>query len=129
MVDRPLEVTYCSQDILDQFFSSSSHLLENYFEVCDSFKSALEHSSNTDSPLLDFKPLWAIRRSLQQQFQRGNKCVQIVVKSAHMVNKLNTSDEDDVDEGNINDEEGENIREDEGDKHRTMGYIKCKPSI
>jgi len=46
-----------------------------------------------------------------------------------MVNKLNTSDDDDVDEGNINDEEGENIREEEGDKHRAMGYIKCKPSI
>jgi len=33
------------------------------------------------------------------------------------------------DEGNINDEEGENIEEEEHGRNATTSYIKCKPSI
>lgn len=35
---------------------------------------------------------------------------------------------DDI-EGNIHDEEGENIRDEENGRLHTMSYIKCKPSI
>ena len=70
MIDRQVEVTYCPQDILDTLLCQQSSLVQKYFEANETI-SALDSigrdtNQQTGINIIDFKPLWAIRKSLKQ---------------------------------------------------------------
>lgn len=70
--DRPVLLTFCASDIVNVLMSSDSNgLLQKYAAVAQSYFSnpmlgfSASHKSQP-SAIVDFKPIWAIRRAMDQ---------------------------------------------------------------
>lgn len=132
LVDRPVEVTYCVKDVIDVLLTNHGSMLCQYFSAfkrINCLNAIGSVAKNKQVKIIDFKPLWAIRRSMQQQTQKylEKQSARLRPRKGQRIEV----DSDQDDQGNILDEheEGENIREEEADRQNTLSYIKCKPSI
>jgi hypothetical protein len=114
LVDRPLEVTYCAQDILDVLLAKDCGLIQSFYSATAGIlrqQSIGSTSDNEQFQIIDFKPLWAIRQSLKWQLAKPlRRPPKIPLKKKRQAQ--NGSD----DEGNIDEEEGENIVDEEAER-------------
>lgn len=74
-MNRPVELTYCAQDILDVLLHQHGVMVQQYVNVGQKVMRESIFAEKTPTAgygggILDFKPLWAIRRSMQQQKSR-----------------------------------------------------------
>ena len=67
LVDCPIEVTYCPNDVIDVLLGQHCSLIQKYFNACETIKQMAEIGSHKEPELNipDFKPIWVIRRSIK----------------------------------------------------------------
>ena len=64
-VDRTLELTYCVSDILDVLITPKNGVAHTYVKMLHQYLNESGKSENASGVVLsDFKPLWAIKRSM-----------------------------------------------------------------
>lgn len=71
LVDSHVEVTYCPSDVIDILMGNNSMLLQKYFSLYEQLATSFGQTQReTDFDIIDFKPLWAIRKGVQRQVSR-----------------------------------------------------------
>lgn len=131
--DRPLLVSYCPQDVHEVLMKNS--LLQNYYKVVTGYLESPFLCGSTKSKeafVIDFKPLWAIRRAMNQQMEMNvaQKRKQLTQKLTRPSLKKPIGFEKRHKSAKPEDDNGENIHDEDSASGRLdTSFIRCKPSL
>jgi hypothetical protein len=138
LVDNPVEITYSPQDVIEVILSSDSNIVQKYFSTFDRINTLTSigrprASSDAKINILDFKPLWAIRRNIVNQALRIASVHNRYKQGGAMPKSRKTNpfnEDEESDEGNIMEEEDEKAASMMIEQRQNQfSQINCKPSI